>query len=203
MQLAKPHLTLSQTPGRQARALRAIGQALSELSPTDLVIEKHSEVYRVRGRCPRQRLEREAQPNVVAEKPSLFNKLFGRGNVSPEQNAAKSQIVEFDRDYGPQDIDRLDEAGIKRRTGMNRILDARGLPEMLRTVGRLMDGGNFTLKRLKKFPDRIAVEYLDPTGAAFNEQLTVRVLIELHTGYFKSRGMLKIIDVWSGLGRAK
>lgn len=200
MKLKEPQmLALSQPPGQYHRALRCIGQDLTNLAPTDLQLIKQEGTYIVKGHCSQKRLEAESSKTEKPEKQSIFDKLFTGKKEIPSPGPTESDMVEFNRSYSLEAIDRLDEAGIKRRTGMNRILDARSMAEILRTVGRLMDNGNYRLILLKKQPHGVLVEYRDTEDQPHEEELKTKDLVNLHESYFKTRGTVKPFDLWRGV----
>ncbi len=200
MKLKEPlKLAPSQATGQHHRALRCIGQDLTNLAPTDLQIEKRQGTYIVKGHCSQNRLEAESSRTEKPEKQSIFDKLFTGKKEIAAPRPTESAMVEFNRSYSLEAIDRLDEAGIKRRTGMNRILDARSLAEILRTVGRLMDNGNYRLTLLKKQPLGVLVEYRDAEDPPHEEELKTKDLVNLHESYFKTRGNFKPVDLWRGV----
>ena len=198
MRLAEPlKLKTLQAPGYYTLALRAIGQDLANLFPCDLAIEAQAGGFIVRGHCPRGRLEGEVPKT---QKPALIEslgKLFRRPAESARPDPG-AEIVEFTRVYESQDIDRLDQHRLKYRTGMNRIPDPRTLGESLRTIGRLIDANNCQLTLLKKFTDRLIVEYRDIDDQPQSEELTTLELHKLQRQYYGNRGTFKLVDKWKG-----
>ena len=210
MKLAEPlKLKVDQAQGYYARALRAIGQDLLNLYPEDVEIETHGKDFVARGHCARKRIEGE---RPKAERPgvkSFYDKYLNRdlhtlfpkseAEVIPEANAdPQAEIIEFSRTYSPDDIDRLDEAGLKHKTGMNRLPDARSLGESLRTVGRLIDVNKCQLTLLKKEQDHVEVEYLDANDQRQNKKLTLLELYKLQQRYYANRGSFSPTDLWKG-----
>ena len=199
MKLKEPQiLALSQPPGEYHRALRCIGQDLTHLAPSDLQLINQEGAYIVNGHCSQKRLEAESAKTVIPEKQSIFDKLFTGKKEIAAPRPTESDMVEFSRSDSVEDIDRLDQAGIKRRTGMQRILDARSLAEILRTVGHLMDNGNYRLTLLNKQPHGVLLEYRDTEDQPHEEELKTKDLVNLHESYFKTRGTSKARDLWRG-----
>jgi len=198
VRLAEPlKLKPLQAPGYYALALRAIGQDLARLYPFDLEIEPQTDGFIVRGHCPKARLEGEA---TKPEKPPLVDmlaKLFRRP-AEPARPAPQAEIVEFDRIYDSQDIDRLDQLGARYRTGMARIPDPRTLGESQRTIGLLIDTNNCQLTLLKKFSDHLVIEYRDIDDQPQREEMTNFELYKLQRSYYGNRGTFKLIDKWKG-----
>jgi hypothetical protein len=210
VKLAEPlKLHFEQVPERFARDLRAIGQDLANLFPYDLAIELQGTEYVARGHCARKRIEVEGPKAERSGVKSFYDKYLNRDlhtlfpksqpEVIPEANTnPEAEIIEFSRRYSPEDIDRLDEAGLKHRTGMNRIPDARNLGESLRTIGRLIDANKCHLTFIKKQQDHIAVEYRDADDQPQKQELTDFELNKLQRLYYKNRGSFNPIDRWKG-----
>jgi hypothetical protein len=110
----------------------------------------------------------------------------------------KTQSVSFDRTYNPDDIFRLDEAGIRHRTGIAKIPDIRSLGEILRTVGRLVDAENAQLIRIVKDQRRISFEYEKSDGTRCNQEVTSMDLYKLQQQYYDLRGKRTMVDLWNG-----
>ena len=90
-------------------------------------------------------------------------------DVSTLAQQAKSATVEFTNTYSPEDIDRIDEIGMARRFAAGKMPDIRSLGEMLRTIGRLVDGQEGQLRKISKEARRIVFEYTAPDGKSCNE----------------------------------
>ena len=210
MKLAEPlKVKVDQAQGYYARVLRAIGQDLLNLYPQDLEIETHGKNFIARGHCARKWIERERPKEERLGAKSFYDKYLNRdlhtlfpkseAEVIPEANAdPQAEIIEFSRTYSPDDIDRLDEAGLKHRTGMNRLPDARSLGESLRTVGRLIDASKSQLTLLRKDRDHVEVQYLDANNQPQKEQLTLSELYKLQQRYYANRGSFNPTDLWKG-----
>jgi hypothetical protein len=70
----------------------------------------------------------------------------------------------FERSYTLADINRLDELGSTRQTGLPGTPDASSLAESLRTVGRVVDERSGRLIKLVKHERKITFEYEDGNG---------------------------------------
>jgi len=194
MKLADDFLKLESTEvtGFHARALRAIGQDLADLFPEKLDIERRGEDFVVQGQCARSRLE------AKAPKPGWTSlKEFLTRDVIALTTETKTQSVPFDRTYNPDDIFRLDEAGIRHRTGIAKIPDIRSLGEILRTVGKLIDGENAGLIRILKDQRRISFEYEKGDGAKCNQEVTSMELYKLQQQYYDLRGKKTMVYLWN------
>ena len=140
VKLSEPFkLQSTESGGFYARALRAIGQDLTELYPEKIEIERQGEDFVVRGTCARSRLETETpKPGRKSLKEILAQDIT---TWAPE---AKSDIASFTRTYDAEDIARIDAIGSRRRTGGEKIPDIRSLGEILRTVGRVIESEGWT-----------------------------------------------------------
>jgi hypothetical protein len=105
--------------------------------------------------------------------------------------------VAFDRTYNPNDIFQLDEAGIRKRSGIKKIPDIRSLGEMLRTVGRLIDGENGRLIRILKDQRRVSFEYEKSDDTRCNQEVTSMELYKLQQKYYELRGKKTMVDLWN------
>lgn len=196
MKLAESFKILSSTsPGAFARALRTIGQDLSSLFPETLEIQLRSESFIARGQCAKTRLD--------AKLPSPQNKgLKARWadiltrDVSTLTRQVPSATVEFSQTYAPEDIDRLDKIGISRRSGASRMPNIRSLGEMLRTIGRLVDGQEGQLVKVYKDAERVVFEYTDRDGKSCNEIMTTADLYRLQKSFYEKRRELDDFDPW-------
>jgi len=81
---------------------------------------------------------------------------------------------------------------------MTRIPDPRTLGESQRTIGLLIDTNNCQLTSLKKFSNRLAIEYRDVNDQPQCEEMTNFELYKLSRSYYDNRGSFKIIDKWKG-----
>lgn len=196
MQLAESFKILTTTsPGIYARALRAIGQDLTDLFPETLEIEMHGEVFIVRGQCARNRLDaRQPEPQRKSLK-ELCADLLGR-NIKTLTQQNHSAPILFNRRYAPEDIDRIDEIHIGRRFTVGKIPDIRSLGEILRTIGRLVDGQEGQLVKIFKEPHRIVFEFTDSDGKPRNELMTILNLYKLQKRFYETRGELVGLDPW-------
>ena len=185
----------STSPGTFARALRTIGQDLSNLFPETLEIQLRGASFVVRGQCAKDRLDaRLPKPDKKGLKAFCADMLAR--DVSSLTRQAKSATVEFSHTYAPEDINRLDELGMSRRFGVGKIPDIRSLGEMLRTIGRLVDGQEGELVKIHKDTRRIVFEYTGQDGKVRSEIMTNADLYKLQKGFYEKRGELVGLDPW-------
>lgn len=197
MRFAESFKILSSTsPGAYARALRAIGQDLAELFPESVEIQVYGENFVVRGQCTKDRLAAK-QPKPQRKGLTAFcADVLGR-DVSTLTRQAKPASVPFERTYRPDDINQIDEIGMRRRFSVGKIPDIRSLAEMLRTIGRLVDGQAGKLTKIHKDAHRIVFEYVDSAGKTHNQLMTTPELHKLQKSFYENRGAPVGLDPWS------
>jgi hypothetical protein len=91
----------------------------------------------------------------------------------------------------------LDESGIRHRAGLKKVPDIRSLGEILRTVGRLIDGENGRLIRFMKDRRRIVFDYEKNDGTRCNQEGTSMELYKLQQKYYELRGKKTFTDLWN------
>jgi hypothetical protein len=196
MKFAQSFKILSSTaPGTYARALRAIGQDIADLFPLSVEIQFSDEKFVVRGQCSKERLAAK-QPKAPRQGfRELCADLLAR-DVASLAGPGKATIVEFERVYRTDDINQIDEIGMRRRAGVGKIPDIRSLAEMLRTIGRLVDGLAGELVKIHKDMRRIVFEYTDGAGKAHNELMSIPDLYKLQKSFYEKRGTPVGLDPW-------
>lgn len=201
MKLSEPvTLKTNEPAGYYERALRAIGQDLADLFPHHLEIEYHEDNFEVRVRCDRKRAEKKS-PRV--QKPGLRDVLhklatYELGKPSLPKPAQEAEIATFTRTYSPDDINQLNESGMRRRAQADKIPDIRNLSEALRTVGRIIDAEEGRLIKIFRDLNRIAFECMNKEGAARKAEMTHTELYKLQQQYYQKRGDSESVDVWKG-----
>jgi len=100
------------------------------------------------------------------------------------------------RRYKPEDIKRLDELGVSRKTGAKGTPDAASLAESLRTVGRVVDVKKGRLVKLSKEQNKITFVYEDATGEVQTEQHYSLTTYKSQQEGVSERGTKKLTDVW-------
>ena len=154
-----------------SRAMRAIGQDLTELFPKILEIEFDGANFIARGRSylnPFQQYRKSSYKDV-------WRKLIGRKSDS-ETMVDEPVALEFERTYGAADIDRLDTLYSANRTGQLGRPDNYSLAERLRVMGGIVDSRKGRLKRLHKNADNLFVEYWDPSDEIRTAKLTTVIM---------------------------
>jgi len=196
MKLADSFKIVSAAPHDiHARALRAIGQDLATLFPETLEIEIQGEDFIVRGQCAQNRLDAKLATPQKKGLKAFCADLLAR-DVSTLTRQAKSATVEFTNTYSPEDISRIDEIGMGRRFAVEKMPDIRSLGEMLRTIGRLVDGQEGRLRKISKEARRIVFEYTGPDGKSCNEIMTNLDLYKLQKSFYETRGEAVGLDPW-------
>ena len=188
-------LLTSTAPGAYARALRAIGQDLADLFPSLVEIHVYGEKFVVRGECAKERLAaKQSKPQRQGFKDFCADMLAR--DVATLAGQAKTVTIPFERSYSAEDINHLDEIGMRRRFGVGKIPDIRSLAETLRTIGRLVDGQSGQLMKIHKDARRIVFEYSDGAGKSHNEMMTIPNLYKLQKSFYEKRGAPVGLDPW-------
>jgi hypothetical protein len=196
MKFAQSFKILTSTaPGAYARALRAIGQDLADLFPSSVEIQVYGEKFVVRGECAKERLAaKQSKPQRQGFKDFCADMLAR--DVATLAGQAKTVTIRFERSYSAEDINHLDEIGMRRRFGVGKIPDIRSLAETLRTIGRLVDGQSGQLMKIHKDARRIVFEYSDGAGKSHNEMMTIPDLYKLQKSFYQKRGAPVGLDPW-------
>jgi len=196
MKFAQSFKILSSTsPGAYARALRAIGQDLAELFPDSFEIQVYGDKFVVRGQCTKDRLAAKQPTPQRKGLKDICADMLAR-DVSTLSRQARSATVQFDRTYTPEEVNQIDELGIRRRFGVGKIPDIRSLAEMLRTVGRLVDGQAGVLMKIHKDSHRMVFEYSDSAGKSHNELMSIPDLYKLQKSFYEQRSAPVGLDPW-------
>ena len=178
-----------------ARPLRAIGQDLATLFPEALEIEIQAENFIVRGQCAQNRLDTKLATPPKKGLKAFCADLLAR-DVATLARQAKSPTVEFTNTYSPEDINRIDEIGMGRRFAVGKMPDIRSLGEMLRTIGRLVDGREGRLVKISKDARRMVFDYSGPDGKSCTEIRTNLDLYKLQKSFYETRGEAVGLDPW-------
>jgi hypothetical protein len=178
-----------------ARAQRAIGQDLATLFPETLEIEIQAENFIVRGQCAQNRLDAKLATPQKKGLKAFCADLLAR-DVATLARQAKSSTVEFTNTYSPEDINRIDEIGMGRRFAVGKMPDIRSLGEMLRTIGRLVDGREGRLVKISKDARRMVFDYSGPDGKSCTEIRTNLDLYKLQKSFYEARGEAVGLDPW-------
>jgi len=180
-----------------ARALRAIGQDLSNLFPQTLEITRQGMNFQVIGRY----LPRDPGGKGAQGSSQLLDKL--RSKLSRDQPIVppacdSTAPISFDRTYTPVDIDRMDESGANRRNEIDKVPDIYSLGEMLRMVGRIVDSDGRRLLNLSRDKYGVTFEYEDGAGQTQKREFSNLQLYKLQQQYHAERGTYVPIDDWKG-----
>ena len=154
-----------------ARALRAIGQDLTELFPKILIIDTDGRNFEARG-------ESHANPFHQLRETGLkrfWNKLFGK-QTATGVTASDSAAATFTRAYTAEDIERLDQLYSANRSGLQKRPDNYSLAERLRTMGGIVNSRKGRLKQLRKNADQFIADYWDQDGKLRSAKLTTVIL---------------------------
>lgn len=176
-----------------ARALRAIGQDLTELFPKVLIIDTDGRNFGVRG-------ESHANPfHQVRETglKRLWNKLFGK-KAETEATASDSAAAMFTRAYTAEDIERLNQLYSANRSGLQKRPDNYSLAERLRTLGGIVNSRKGRLKQLRKNADQFFVDYCDQDGRLRTAKLTTVILYRNHQRVDSQKNPPAPRELWEG-----
>ena len=184
----------SEPTGYYARALRAIGQNLADLIPQQIEIDYQGDHFNVRVRCDRRRAEK----RMPAEKTGLRNVIHKLATYRLGNGPEGVEMATVEQTYTSEEINRLDQAGLHRRTQAGKVPDINNLGETLRTIGRLIDADEGRLIRIFKDQRRVAFDYADKNGASRKVEMTRSELFKVQQGYYGKRGDEKSIDAWRG-----
>jgi len=172
------------------RALRAIGQDLTDLFPKILEINADGANFEAHG-------ESHANPFHQVRKTSfkrLWNRFFGNDSA-PEPMPEK---VKFTRTYSPQDIERLDQLYSANRSGQGKRPDNYSLAERLRTMGSIVKSRKGRLKQLRKNADHLFVYYWVQYGTFQTAKLTTVILYRNQQHSPSLNGMQAPRELWEG-----
>ncbi|MSP37071.1 MAG: hypothetical protein EXR70_01095 [Deltaproteobacteria bacterium] len=196
MRLAQSFKILtSTTPGTFARALRVIGQDLADLFPDTVEIKFHGETFVVSGRCAKSRLDAR-QPTPQRKGLKEFCADFLSRDVTALGQKGLTASVEFNQRYAAEDINRIDDIGISRRFTAGKLPDIHSLAEMLRTIGRLVDGQKGQLVKISKDARRVVFEFTASDGKTHNELMTIPDLYKLQKRFYEGRSAPVGSDPW-------
>ena len=196
MKLSEPFKIKSNEPaGYYDCALRAIGQDLADLFPHQLEIEYRGGSFEVQVRCDRKRAEKKSPPVQKSGLRNVFHKLATYELGKAPEGA---EIATIARSYNPDDINRLNEIGLHRRTQAGKIPDIRNLGEALRTIGRVIDAEEGRLIKVFRDQRGIAFEYVDKGGATHKAEMTHSELYKLQQRFYDKRDSSDSVDPWKG-----
>ena len=188
-------LKSNDSAGYFAKALRVIGQDLTELFPQQIEVYYQQEIFDVRVRCDRKRAEKKSPP---AEKSALKNVFHKLATYRLDKAPEGADTVVFEHRYNSDEIGRLDRAGIHRRNQAGKVPDINNLGEALRTIGRIIDAQGGELIRILKDPRRVVFDYNDKQGAPQKMEMTRSELFKVQQSYYEKRSGSGGVDLWKG-----
>jgi hypothetical protein len=174
------------------RALRVLGQDLTNLFPKILEIDTNGASFEARGESHPNPFERIKEPFFK----KAWSRLFHRKAVA-DAHPAQSETASFVRSYKPDEIDRLDRLHSAARTGNLQKADLYSLAERLRIMGAIVDSKNGRFKRLRKEGDRLSVEYWDHDGNLQTAKLTTVIMYRNRRRYELQRRNPPL-ELWEG-----
>jgi hypothetical protein len=177
-------------PSTYDRALRAIGQDLSDINPESIEITIEGDAFVVRGRT--------AHTPATKEETALkktWHKLVSRES-QPKPPAASH--ITFTRRYGQFEIDRLDEKGKTHRRDSEKTPDIHTLAEILRAAGRVVNEKRGTLVRISTDRHKLKVLFRDPQGDMQAEEYILFALYKMQQDFYAQRAANKGKDLWEG-----
>jgi hypothetical protein len=175
-----------------ARALRAIGQDLTDLFPKVLEINTDGVNFEARGESHANPFHRVKEAGFKR----LWNRLFG--NDSGTETIAERARLTFTRTYSPQDIERLDQLYSANRSNQGKRPDNYSLAERLRLMGSIVKSRKGRLKQLRKDADQLFVDYWDQNGKLQTAKLTTVILYRNNQHSPSQNGIHGPRELWEG-----
>ena len=176
-----------------ARALRAIGQDLTELHPEELEIQVTGSEFMASGVGVTQPTQEQAKHGSTVQ--TAWNRLTGK-ETSHGGPVASLQPQRFTRKYTLDDINRIDVNHLPARANPNGKPDIYSLGERLRTIGRIIDNCHGTLIRIIKEHNSVKFEYRGKDGIDHKEEFTNLALYKYQQRYYAERGTHTFVDPW-------
>jgi hypothetical protein len=174
------------------RALRVMGQDLTNLFPKILEIDTDGTSFEARGESHPNPFERINEPFFK----KAWSGLFHRKSVA-DSGSTQSEPTPFVRSYNPAEIERLDRLHSAARTGNLQKADMYSLAERLRIMGAIVDSRNGRFKQLRKESDRLSVEYWDRDGNLQTAKLTT-VIMYRNQRHYELQRRNPPLELWEG-----
>jgi len=174
-----------------ARALRAIGQDLSELYPKTFEIDTDGENFIARGQSHPDPFKQNFRRGGLAR---LWRTL-GVKKFDGEKNGSAGHDLKFSRSYTPESIHSLDQSYSSKRTGQLSRPDNYSLAERLRTLGGIVKARNGKLKRVRKDGDQLFADYWNEAGEVATAKLTTVIL---YRNQQESAQGAELQELWEG-----
>ena len=185
-----PHAAVNGT--NYGRALRVVGQDLTDLFPKILEIDTDGTSFEARGESHPNPFERTKEPFFKKALSGLF-----RRKAMADAHPAQLETTSFVRNYNADEIDRLDRLHSAARTGSLQKADLYSLAERLRIMGAIVDSKKGRLKRLRKESDQLSVEYWDQAGNLQTAKLTTVIMYRNQQRYELQRRNPPL-ELWEG-----
>lgn len=176
-----------------ARALRAIGQDLTDLFPKILEIDTDGVNFEARGQSHANPFHRVRERRVK----QVWNKLFGK-DVKAESITPELTTATFTRAYSPEDIERLDKHYSANRSGQQKRPDNYSLAERLRTMGGIVNSRKGRLKQLRKNADHLFADYWDQDGKIQTAKLTTVIVYRNLQSHDSQSNAALPKELWEG-----
>jgi hypothetical protein len=186
-----PHAEI-QAGTNYGRALRVMGQDLTNLFPKILEIDTDGTSFEARGESHPNPFERINEPFFK----KAWSGLFHRKSVA-DSGSTQSEPTPFVRSYNPAEIERLDRLHSAARTGNLQKADMYSLAERLRIMGAIVDSRNGRFKQLRKESDRLSVEYWDRDGNLQTAKLTT-VIMYRNQRHYELQRRNPPLELWEG-----
>jgi hypothetical protein len=176
-----------------ARALRAIGQDLTDLFPKLLEINTDGVNFEARGQSHTNPFHRVRERRFN----KIWNKLFMK-DAKAESIRPELTTEVFTRTYSPDDIERLDQHYSANRSGQQKKPDNYSLAERLRTMGGIVNSRQGRLKQLRKNADRLFADYWDKDGKIQTAKLTTVILYRNQQSHDSQGNKALPKELWEG-----
>jgi len=176
-----------------ARALRAIGQDLTDLFPKLLEINTDGVNFEARGQSHTNPFHRVRERRFN----KIWNKLFMK-DAKTESIRPELTTEVFTRTYSPDDLERLDQHYSANRSGQQKKPDNYSLAERLRTMGGIVNSRQGRLKQLRKNADRLFVDYWDKDGKIQTAKLTTVILYRNQQSHDSQSDKALPTELWEG-----
>jgi hypothetical protein len=148
--------------------LRSIGQALEAKNISVFELKRLADRYIIQG-----------MPEQTGSLGSKVRQWYWQ-----VRNAFRAESLSL----GPDDVERLSEAGRAKRSKPRRLPDFYSVSSTLRTVGAYLDARGVELVRLYKRPITIALSYRDKQGHEHEEDRPISSFYNLFLELYGKRG---------------
>jgi len=174
-----------------ARALRTIGQDLTELFPKILVIDTDGGNFEAHGESHVNPFHRVRESTLKR----VWTRLFGKVT---DMTAPDPAVNTFRRVYSAESLEQLNQLHSANRSGVQRKPDNYSLAERLRTMGGIVNSRKGRLKQLRKDADQFFAEYWDQDGKLRTAKLTTVILYRNHQRHDSQSDSCAPRELWEG-----